>query len=350
MDLAQLLQLTIDKQASDLHLVTGYFPSIRVNGELYQLKTFPQLTPEISQTMLFSILADQEKENLLTNREIDIGYEFGGYRFRTNVYFARNAVSASFRLIPMKIKTLEELLLPTQLSVGTQFGQGLVLLTGPTGEGKSTTLASLINQINQTKCCHIVTIEDPIEYVYPKSKSIISHRQLHHDTHSWNIALKSVLREDPDVILIGEMRDYDTIELVLTAAETGHLVFSTLHTVSAPDTIDRIIDVFPANQQNQIKTQLSSVLRMVVTQRLLPRLDVVGRVPAVEVLFNNHAVANLIREGKPHLLPSLIETSEEEGFVLFEKYLSLLYQGGKISKETAFSYAIRPQELEKFIK
>ena len=223
------------------------------------------------------------------------------------------------------------------------------MVTAPTGEGKSTTLASTINEINLNYPKHIITIEDPIEYVYPAGKAIISQRQLQQDTHSWTMALRSALREDPDVLLIGEMRDLETIEMAITAAETGQLVFSTLHTISTPETINRIIDVFPPNQQSQIKTQLSTVLKMVVTERLLPRLDTIGRIPAVEILFCNPAVASIIREGKPYLLNNVLETSETEGSILFEKYLANLCRSGKISKEVALSYAIRQKELEKFI-
>lgn len=349
MNISELLQITIEKNASDLHIVKGYYPSIRVNGELYQLKTTYLLTPEITQALIFSILDPEQKENLLANKEIDMGYDYDGHRFRINIYYAKNSLSASFRLIPTKIKTIEELNLPSQLSRCIEYNQGLVLLTGPTGEGKSTTLAAIINEINVKYTRHILTIEDPIEYVYTEGKSVISQRELHHDTHSWNIALKSALREDPDVILIGEMRDYETIELALTAAETGILVLSTLHTISTTDAINRIIDVFNPTQQNQIRTQLSTVLQMIVTQRLVPTLDNLSRIPAVEVLFNNSAVASLIRDGKPHLINNVLETSEKEGFILFEKYLLNLYQTGKISKETAFTYAIRPNELRKLI-
>lgn len=350
MDINQFLQLAIDKQASDLHIIPNYFIAIRIHDELYQLKNYPIVSNNDSQQMLFSILSDQEKEYLLANKEVDVGYEHNNWRFRVNIYYCRGNLAASFRLIPNKIGNFDDLLLPKELARCAKFNQGLVLLTGPTGEGKSTTLAAIINDINLNTSKHIITVEDPIEYIYPQEKSIISQRQLHNDTHSWNVALRSALREDPDVILIGEMRDYETIELALTAAETGHLVLSTLHTISCPDAIDRIIDVFPSGQQNQIKTQLASVLRAVVAQRLIPRLDVPGRIPAVEILFNTQSVSPLIREGKAHLLSNVIETSEEEGFILFEKYLLRLYKEGKISRDTAFAYAIRPKELENFIK
>ncbi|MDO8609558.1 MAG: PilT/PilU family type 4a pilus ATPase [bacterium] len=350
MDLDQILQITIDKNASDLHLIPGYSPTIRVGGELHQLATLPILTEKASQDMFFSIINDEQRENLIANREIDLGYDFNHNRFRINMYFAKGALAAGFRLIPSSIKTLEQLAMPSFLHRCIDIRQGLVLITGPTGEGKSTTLASLINELNITHSRHIITIEDPIEYVYPKSKSIISQRQLHEDTHSWSISLKSALREDPDVILVGEMRDYDTIQLVLTAAETGHLVFSTLHTNSTSEAIDRIIDIFPANQQNQIKNQLASVLRIVVTQRLLPSIVGLERIPAIEILVNNSAVSATIREGKTYLINNILETSEDEGMLLFEKSLLSLYRAGKISKETAFTFAIRPKELEKFIR
>lgn len=350
MDLAQLLKITIEKQASDLHLMPGYNPTVRVGGELFQLSTLPVITAEQSEAMIFSIVSDEQKQNLLSNREIDIGYEYENYRFRTNVYYAKNTISASFRLIPAKIKSIEELNLPKTFHQCADFHQGLILITGPTGEGKSTTLASIINEINNKYAKHIVTIEDPIEYIYPKSKSIVSQRQLHDDTHSWNIALKSALREDPDVILVGEMRDFDTIQLVLTAAETGHLVFSTLHTNSTPEAIDRIIDIFPPHQQSQIKNQLAAVLKIVISQRLLPRVGGIERVPAIEFLINSSAVSATIREGKTFLINNILETSEEEGFLLFEKNILQLYTEGIISRETAFSFALRPKELSKFIR
>ena len=350
MDLSQLLQLTIDKKASDLHLVSGYFPTIRVNGELFQLTTLEMLTPENLEIILVSILNHEQKEILLANRELDLAYKLNDSRFRVNLYYSQNSLCGSFRYIEAKIKTLEELSLPALLHQCTDLRQGLVLLTGPTGEGKSTTLASLVNEINQKYAKHIITVEDPIEYVYPKYKSIISQRELHQDTHSWTVALKSALREDPDVILVGEMRDFETISLALTAAETGHLVFSTIHTNSAPESIDRIIDAFPPHQQNQIKNQLAVVLRMVVTQRLLPKQSSTERIPAVEILINNSAVSNSIREGKTFLIPNILETSEDDGSLLFEKNLLNLYRAGIISKETAYSYAIRPKEIARLIR
>lgn len=350
MDLLKLLQLTIDKKASDLHLIPAYFPTVRVSGELFQLITLKVLTPEDTEKMLMEILNQEQKEILLANRELDIAYKLKNDRFRVNLYYAQNFLCGSFRYIQGRISTLEELSLPTFLHQCTDLRQGLVLISGPTGEGKSTTLASLINEINKKYSKHIITIEDPIEYVYPKYKSIISQRELHQDTHSWSVALKSALREDPDVVLVGEMRDFETISLALTAAETGHLVFSTLHTNSAPESIDRIIDSFSPHQQNQIRNQLAIVLKMVVSQRLIPKQNSIDRVAAVEILLNNSAVSNSIREGKTYLIPNILETSEDEGLLLFEKNLFNLYRSGAITKETAYSYAIRPKEIKRFIK
>ncbi|MFA6016515.1 MAG: PilT/PilU family type 4a pilus ATPase [Patescibacteria group bacterium] len=350
MDLSKLLQLTIDKKASDLHMVPGYFPAIRVNGDLFQLTTLELITAENIEKMLITILNQEQKEILLANREIDLAYKLNEARFRVNLYYAQNLLCGSFRLIQPNISTLEQLALPAYLHQCADLRQGLVLLTGPTGEGKSTTLASIVNEINQKYAKHIITIEDPIEYVYPKYKAIISQRELHQDTHSWTVALKSALREDPDVILVGEMRDFETISLALTAAETGHLVFSTLHTNSAPESIDRIIDAFPPHQQSQIKNQLSTVLKIIIAQRLMPKQNEVGRIPGVEILVNIPAVATSIREGKTFLISNILETSESDGCLLFEKNLLGLYRAGIISKETAMTYAIRPKEIARLIR
>ncbi|MBI4226634.1 PilT/PilU family type 4a pilus ATPase [Candidatus Roizmanbacteria bacterium] len=350
MDIFHLFDLTIEKQASDLHLVSDYYPTIRINNELYFVRSSNILTQENVEKLVISILNEEQKENLFANKEIDLGYEYKGNRFRTNIYYAKYKLAAAFRLIGSKIRTIEELNLPSQFHQFTDVNQGLILITGPTGEGKSTSIAAIIDEINHKYAKHIITIEDPIEYVYPTAKSIISQRELHQDTHSWNIALRSALREDPDVVLIGEMRDYETIQSALTIAETGHLVFSTLHTGSTSETINRVIDVFPANQQNQIRSQLSSVLKAVVAQRLLPSLDKSKRLPAVEVLINIPAVAAVIREGRTHILDNILETEEEQGLYLFEKYLLKMYEKSLISKDTALSYAIRTNEMKKFLK
>ena len=350
MDIFHLFDLTIEKQASDLHLIPNYYPTIRINNELYYVRSAGTLAQEDVEKLVVSILNEEQKENLFANKEIDLGYEYKNNRFRTNIYYAKNRLAAAFRLIGYKIKTIEELNLPKQFHQFTEINQGLVLITGPTGEGKSTTLAAIIDEINHRFAKHIITIEDPIEYVYPTSKSIISQRELHQDTHSWNIALRSALREDPDVVLLGEMRDYETIQSALTIAETGHLVFSTLHTGSTSETINRVIDVFPANQQNQIRSQLSSVLKAVIAQRLLPSLDRSKRLPAVEILLNIPSVAAVIREGRTHILDNSVDTEEEQGLYLFEKYLLHMYEKSLISKESALSYAIRTNEMKKLLK
>lgn len=350
MDIGQLLQLTIERQASDLHLIFNHYPTIRVDGQLYQMTMFPTLTKDMNQQLIFSFLTNEQKGNLQANKEIDFAYEYKESRFRVNVYTARGGYNASLRLIPERIRTIEELSLPSSFHHLADFSGGLVLVTGRAGQGKSTTLASIINEINQKYTKHVITIEDPIEYVYPLEKSIISQRELHEDTFSWNMALRSVLREDPDVLLVGEIRDYESTQHVLNIAETGHLVFSTVHTASAPETIHRIIDMFPGEEQNQARTQMAGVLRAIVSQRLLPREDLKGRIPAIELLFGNAAVASIIRDGKPFLLNNVLQTSEEEGFIFFEKYLNKLYMEGKISKETAQANAIRPKDLEKYMK
>jgi twitching motility protein PilT len=350
MDITQLLQLTIERNASDLHLITGYYPTLRINGELVQLKTFPIVDAQTATALFLQILAPEQKENILVNRELDFGYNFNSHRFRINLYHTRDGQAASFRLIPKTIRTIEELGMPSVLHQFSHLRQGFILVTGPTGEGKSTTLAAIINEINQTFARHILTIEDPIEFIYPPGQSIVSQRELGQDTHSWNISLRSALREDPDVVLIGEMRDYDTIQAALTVAETGHLVFSTVHTNSAPQTIDRIIDVFPPHQQQQVRVQLASVLKAVISQRLLPDITGKGRVVGYEVLLNNSAVSSIIRDGKTNLIDNVIQTSSEEDMIFFERSLFNLYTQGKISRETAYNYAIRPNEIKKMIE
>lgn len=349
MTLEELFQIAIEKGASDIHILPGYNPSIRINGELYPLKTHPIVTGEISTQLLLPILTDEQKGNLMTNKEIDFGYQYQDVRFRINMYHIKGQVAGAFRLISAKIHTIEELGLPSIFNQLTDIRQGFVLITGPTGEGKSTSLAALINAINMKYARHILTIEDPIEYVYPAGRSIVSQREVGQDTHGWNIALKSALREDPDVVLIGEMRDYETIQAAMTIAETGHLVFATLHTNSVPQTVDRIVDVFPPEQQNQIRIQLAAALRAVVSQRLLPSADGTHRIPACEILVTNPAVAATIRDGKTHMLENILETSSDQGMITFEKYLSELYIKGKITKEIAMSYAIRPAQIAKYI-
>ena len=350
MDIQKLLKLTIERNASDLHLVPNHYPAIRINGQLIQLRTLELLTPKSAEVMILAILHEEQRENLMVNKELDLSYSFESYRFRVNVYFSKGTMAASFRVIPKKIKTIEELELPALLHGFTDLHQAFILVTGPTGEGKSTTLASVINEVNTKHSRHILTIEDPIEYVYSEAKSLVSQREIGYDTHAWSVSLRSALREDPDVLLIGEMRDYETIAIALTIAETGHLVFSTIHTNSASQTIDRIIDVFPAHQQNQIRIQLSLVLKAIVSQRLVPNITGTGRLPACEILINNSAISSIIREGKTHLIDNVIQTSSDEGMILLETYLYNMYMQGKIGKETGLSYAIRPKEITKLIK
>jgi len=318
--------------------------------KLYQLKTDDVLTKETSEELIFSLLTTEQKTLLINNREIDVSYALLGYRFRVNCYYAKSTLAACFRIIPPVIKSIDELNLPSQFHTFSQFHDGLVLICGPTGEGKTTSLAAIVNEINLEETKHIVTVEDPIEYVFPKAKSIVSQRELHYDTHSWTKALTSVLREDPDVVLIGEMRDYDTIQAALNIAETGHLVFSTLHSSTTPEAIFRIIDVFPPHQQTQVRYQLASVLKAAITQRLLPNINNSTRIPAVEILINMPAVSSIIREGKIFMLDNVIETNEENKMILFEKYLLKLYSQGLISRDTAIRYAERSSELSKFIK
>lgn len=354
MDISQLLDQTIKNKASDLHLLPGIPPSIRVDGVLRPLSNYPALTSEQMEQMVFSLLKPDQKQLLLNNKELDFSFGFGGGvygdlgRFRTNLYYQRGALSGAFRFLEPKIRTLEELKMPKIVHTFAELRQGFVLVTGPTGHGKSTTLAAIINEINLNKSMHILTIEDPIEYVYPSAKSIISQREMDIDTHSWNLALKSALREDPDVVLIGEMRDPETISAALTIAETGHLVFSTLHTNSAAQTIDRIIDSFPANQQTQIKTQLASTLKGVISQRLIPEISG-GRAPGVEILLGSNAIASNIRDGKTHLIDSVIQTSGQIGMITLEASLAALVLSGSISIETARAYALRPDELLRMV-
>lgn len=336
-----LLRETQLRNASDLHIVEGYYPTVRINNKLLYLREFGIVVREDVDTLPRILLSQIQQQMFSENKEIDFSYPFEKIRFRVNLYQAKGATAASFRLIPAEIKTIQELNLPEIFSSFTSYKQGLVLFTGPTGEGKSTSLAAIINDFNTKESEHIITIEDPIEFVYPKARSVVSQREVGRDTLSWTGALKSVLREDPDIVLVGEMRDYETIQSVLTIAETGHLVFSTLHTGSASEAINRIIDVFPSYQQNQVKSSLANSLVAVVAQRLLPTSDGNSRIPAIEILLNSSAVAPLIREGKMFQLDNVIETSEQSGMILFEKYLEKLYTAGRITKQTAYSYAIR---------
>lgn len=350
MDLQELLALTVKNNASDLHLMPGIPPVIRIDGELSYLSTFSLLSPESVHSMLFSLLTPQQRELLIAEKELDFSVPYGKGiygdigRFRVNAYFQRNQLCAAFRFLPKGIRTIEELHLPTICHNFAKLRQGLVLVTGPTGQGKSTTLAAMVNEINMIRASHILTVEDPIEYVYPVGKSIISQREMKTDTLSWDDALKSALREDPDVVLIGEMRDPDTIAAAMTIAETGHLVFSTLHTNSAAQTIDRIIDSFPSHQQSQIRVQLAFVLKGIISQRLIPQLAG-GRLPGVEILVGTPAIASNVREGKTHLIDSIIQTSQDAGMITLDMSLSQLVLSGAISLDMAKSYSLHPEEL-----
>ncbi len=354
MTISELLNLTIKNNASDLHLLAGISPAIRVDGNLVPLSNYPVLTKETIEEMVFSLLKPDQKELLINNKEFDFSFGFGGGtygnlgRFRTNLYFQRGILSAAFRFLIPNIRTIEELKLPKVVHSFAALKQGFVLVTGPTGQGKSTTLAAIINEINLNKAAHILTVEDPIEYIYPQGKSIISQREMDIDTHSWNNALRAALREDPDVVLIGEMRDPETIAAAITIAETGHLVFSTLHTNSASQTIDRVIDSFPPSAQPQIKNQLASTLKGIVSQRLVPMING-GRAPAVEILVGTSAIASNIREGKTHLIDSVIQTSAEAGMITLEASLAALVMAGAISLEQGRTYALRPDELTRLV-
>ena len=350
MEIKQLLQTVVDAKASDLHLIAGTPAMLRVDGNLVPVSTLGVLTPDVISEILKQILTSEQIERLTVNKELDFSLPFSDKgRFRVNAYTQKNSLAAAFRLIPLTIPAIESLGLPPILHSFTNLRQGLVLVTGPTGHGKSTTLASMIEEINQTRDTHIVTIEDPVEFMFKPAKSIISQREMRSDTHSWEIALRSALREDPDVVFIGEMRDYETIAAALTVAETGHLVFATLHTNSAAQSIDRIVDVFPEEQQQQIRLQLSNVVEAVFSQRLIPGITK-GRVVAYEVMLGTTAIKTSIREGKTHQIESILETSQEAGMSTLEKSLAALVRNGEITLETAQSWSLRPEELTRLVR
>lgn len=349
-DIKNLLQQTIDLNASDLHLVAGVPPTIRLEGELRTIQSAGILTGDIISEGLKQVLTSEQIERLTVNKEIDFSLSYSDRaRFRVNAYTQKGSLAAAFRKIPLEIPDIDKLNLPKITRSFTNLRQGLILVTGPTGHGKSTTLAAIINEINKNRSTHIVTIEDPIEFVFKPIKSIISQREMRSDTHSWQVALRSVLREDPDVVLVGEMRDFETISAAMTIAETGHLVFGTLHTNSAGQTIDRIVDVFPEDQQNQVRLQLSAVLEAVFSQRLIASVSG-GRAVAYEVMLGTTAIKTAIREGKSHQIDSIIQTSLEAGMSTLEHSLASLVREGKISIETAQEWSVRPDELNRLIK
>ncbi|OGE64003.1 type IV pili twitching motility protein PilT [Candidatus Daviesbacteria bacterium RIFCSPLOWO2_01_FULL_43_38] len=349
MNIQQLLELAVVRNASDIHLVAGYPPTLRIHGELVPVVGTESLTDSEISGLILSILTPVQKSVLENNFELDFAIPFQNKaRFRVNVFKEQGHLGVSLRLIPLLIPAMESLGLPPVVSKLTSLRQGLVLVTGPTGHGKSTTLAAMINQINMERSVHILTIEDPIEYVYPKAKGLVSQREMYLDTKSWPNALRAALREDPDVVLVGEMRDYETIAAAITVAETGHLVFATLHTNSASQSVDRIIDVFPVNQQSQIRLQLAVVLEAILSQRLVPTVNP-GRVLAVELLLRTPALSELIRSSKAHLIDNLIQTSGELGMVNLETSLAKLVGAGKITMETAQGYSLRPDLLARLL-
>jgi twitching motility protein PilT len=350
MTIKEYLQLTVEQNASDLHIISGIPPTLRVDGALSAVPGAGVLTPDMVNALLKEALTAEQLERLTVNKEIDFSLAFSEKaRFRINAYTQRGTLAAAFRRIPLEIPQIDVLGLPKILHSFTALRQGFVLVTGPTGHGKSTSLAAMINEINHNRSCHIVTIEDPIEFMFKADKAIISQREMRSDTHSWQVALRSVLREDPDVVLVGEMRDYETIAAALTVAETGHLVFATLHTNSAAQTIDRIVDVFPEEQQAQVKLQLSNVIEAVFSQRLIPGISG-GRVVGYEVLLGSTAIKTAIREGKTHQIDSILQTSQEAGMNTLETSLAALVREGKITLEAAQSWSMRPEELTRLVR
>jgi len=341
-----LLERMVARNASDLHVTVGTPPAMRVHGALERYQDVPDLSPEDTHQMLYRILSTEQQKLLEINRQIDFAHSIPGLaRFRVNVFFQRGTLGAAFRLIPADIKTLEELGIPTTLHALTEKPRGLVLVTGPTGSGKSTTLAALIDEINRKRSEHILTIEDPVEFVHRHKRCIVNQREIGPDASSFAEALRAALREDPDVILLGEMRDLETISTAITAAETGHLVFATLHTQSAPSTVDRIIDAFPAAQQEQVRVQLAATLQGICTQALLPTPGGTGRVPALEILFPDDAVRNLIRQGKVEQVYSVMQTSTAKGMQTMEQSLADLVIRKVITLEDALSRSSRSEQL-----
>lgn len=343
--LNELLLICAQQQASDLHLAVGKRPTLRKDGVLLALAKDAILTPEMAEGIITALLTPEQKEYYLREKEFDFSYSFEDKaRFRVNVFYQHNFMAAALRLIPAQIKTIEQLGLPPLLHNFTKLSQGFVLVVGPAGHGKSTTLAALLDEVNRTRTEHIITIEDPIEYLFTQDRSIISQREVGADSRTFHRALRSLLRQDPDVVMIGEMRDPISISTALTASETGHLVFSTLHTNSASQTVDRIIDNFPAEQQGQVISQLAATLVAIVSMRLVPRIDG-GRVPACEIMLANSAVRNLIRERKSFQLDLVIETSLQEGMISLNRSLANLIIRKEISLENAELYSLNPNEL-----
>lgn len=345
-----LLRLVAQQNASDLHIVVGRHPTLRIDGKLFPLSQEKIIEVTDAKMLADALMGEENKKQLFEKGQVDFSYNFENKaRFRTNVFFQKGFVSIAMRLITKKIRTLEELNMPSSLLEFTKYTQGLLLVTGPVGHGKSTTLAALIDKINHTEDKHIITIEDPIEYVYEQDRCIVNQREIGQDAKTFPDALKSVFREDANVVLLGELRDLDTISTAMTAAETGHLIFATLHTNDASQTIDRVIDVFPAHQQNQIRSQLASVLLGVVSQRLLPLVGG-GRVPAVEIMIKNDAIETLIRENKGYQIDNVIETSFNDGMISLDKSLATMVQRGIITLDDALRYAKNRDYFKMLIK
>ncbi len=342
----ELLEIVVHREASDLHVTAGTEPVIRVDGKLERLDGFAPLTPEQTRRLLYSVTSTEQQKELEERRQIDLSYALPGLaRFRVNVYHQRQTIAGAFRLVPSKIKTLEDLGLPSSLHELAAKPRGLVIVTGPTGSGKSTTLAAVIDEINKTRKDHIVTIEDPIEFLHYHKNCVINQREIGPDALGFGDALRAALRQDPDVILLGEMRDLETIATALTAAETGHLVFATVHTQDAPSAVDRLIDVFPAAQQSQIRMQVAATLQGVVTQNLLPTADGRGRIPAVEILIPDDAVRNLIRQAKIEQVYSVMQTGSGKGMQTMEQSLADLVLQGVVAQDVALSRSSRPAQL-----
>jgi len=345
-----LLEEVIKKKASDLHLQVGLNPTLRVDGSLTPISGTDVLTEETVESLIFAILDDDQKQILLKDKEFDFSFAFGDLgRFRVNAFHERGNLAAALRLIPNEILTIEQLGLPAIMSKFADYPRGLVLVTGPTGSGKSTTLAALVDKINTEKPVHILTIEDPVEFTHVSKKAVLVQREVHYDTFSFSVALRSSLRQDPDVVLIGEMRDLETIASAITIAETGHLVFATLHTNSAAQSIDRMIDVFPPHQQPQIRSQLSNILMAICSQRLIPTIGG-GRTVAAEILIATPAVRNIIREGKTHQLDAVIQTGAEFGMQSMDKTLVSMIHAGTINYDEARNYAIDIEELDRLMR
>ncbi len=349
-DFAELLMEVVSRRASDLHITAGAHPTVRVRGHLAPLEDYQVLSGTDTREIVYSILNGDQRQRLETDWQLDFAYSIPGHaRFRVNAYYQRGAIGAAFRLIPFGLTSIDDLGLPQTVHDFTRKPRGFVLVTGPTGSGKSTTLAAMIDEINSSRDEHIMTIEDPIEFLHPHKRCLVNQRELGSDAQSFGDALKAALRQDPDVILVGEMRDLETISTALTAAETGHLVFATLHTQDTAQTIDRVIDVFPPHQQGQVRVQLSVALQGIITQQLLPTADGSGRVAACEVLVPTPAVRNLVREGKTHQIYSTLQTGSAQGMQTMDASLAALVRAGKVSQKMAESRSSTPEELRRLL-